>query len=488
MCTDSSDNGEEQQRRRPVIALSGASGYIGRNLLKELTADADVIALSRNGDERQDTDDVTWRSCDFYDADDAVKGLAGADYAVYLLHSMMPSAKLTQGTFQDMDVILATHFARAARKNGIRQIVYLSGMIPPDTDKDELSRHLRSRLEVEEILCSFGVPVTTIRAGLIVGPQGSSFPILSKLVRRLPFMILPRWTRTQTHPIALSEVVDALQGSIGRTDLENKVIDVGGPDVLTYAEMLDETAQLAGRKLRFLPFPLFTVHLSRLWVSLVTGTPKEMAYPLIESLIHPMVATDQNRVKGLSEGRIPFREAAEEALEEEQEQEQQAKKNKKEEGSSSSVADAAKRVARSDVRSVQRIILPPGKDAAWAGDYYVEWLSRFAGPVFRAEREGEISRLYLLGFRKPLLQLTYDAESSGPSHACYRISGGSFAKLSEVHGGRLEFVQIEGTRECVVAIHDYMPSLPWIVYKYSQAKLHLLVMWLYRRHLLRLKG
>ncbi|WP_020618549.1 NAD(P)H-binding protein [Paenibacillus daejeonensis] len=488
MRIDSSDHGEEQQRRRPVIALSGASGYIGRNLLKELTADADVIALSRNGDERQDTDDVTWRSCDFYAADDAVKGLAGADYAVYLLHSMMPSAKLTQGTFQDMDVILATHFARAAQKNGIRQIVYLSGMIPPDTEKDELSRHLRSRLEVEEILGSFGVPVTTIRAGLIVGPQGSSFPILSKLVRRLPFMILPRWTRTRTHPIALSEVVEALLGSIGRTDLEGRIIDVGGPDVLTYAEMLDETAQLAGRKLRFLPFPLFTVHLSRLWVSLVTGTPKAMAYPLIESLIHPMVASNQHHVEGLSDGKIPFREAAEQALEEEREQEKKAKKKKKEESSTSSVADAAKRVARSDVRSVQRIILPPGKNAAWAGGYYVEWLSRFAGPVFRAEREGDISRLYLLGFRKPLLQLTYDAESSGPGYACYRISGGSFAKLSDVHSGRLEFVQIEGTRECVVAIHDYMPSLPWVVYKYSQAKLHLLVMWLYRRHLLRLKG
>ncbi|GBF75115.1 hypothetical protein PA598K_03499 [Paenibacillus sp. 598K] len=470
-----------RDKRRPVVALSGASGYIGRNLLEALTADVEVIALSRNGDERQDTDTVTWRSCDFYAAEDAVSGLAGADYTVFLLHSMMPSAKLTQGTFQDMDVILATHFARAAQKNGIRQIVYLSGMVPPDTTKDELSRHLRSRLEVEEILGSTGVPVTTIRAGLIVGPQGSSFPILAKLVRRLPFMILPRWTRTRTHPIALSEVVNALRHSIGREELAGRIVDIGGPDVMTYAEMLDQTARLMGRRLRFLPFPWFNVYLSRLWVSLVTGTPKAMAYPLIESLIHPMVASEEHRIEGLSDGRIPFREAAKQALEEEREQAKEARKQK--DGSSSGAADAAKRVARSDVRSVQRILLPSGKDAAWAGDYYVQWLARFAGPLFRAEREGAVSRLYLLGYRKPLLQLTYDVEGSDPGYACYRISGGSFAKLSTAHRGRLEFVQIGGTRECVVAIHDYVPSLPWIVYKYSQAKLHLLVMWLYRRHL-----
>jgi len=418
-----SDSDEERPGRRPVVALSGASGYIGRNLLEALTAEADVIALSRNGDERQDTDTVTWRSCDFYAAEDAVSGLAGADYAVFLLHSMLPSAKLTQGTFQDMDVILATHFARAAQKNGIRQIVYLSGMIPPDTTKDELSRHLRSRLEVEEILGSTGVPVTTIRAGLIVGPQGSSFPILAKLVRRLPFMILPRWTRTRTHPVALAEVVEALRRSIGCADLEGRVIDVGGPDV--------------------------------------------------------------HRVEGLSEGSIPFREAALQALEEERKSSNREEQGRSKQPRSDAAVALAAQPARAvaDVRSVQRLILPPGKDAAWAGDYYVQWLARFAGPVFRAERKGEISRLYLLGFRKPLLQLTYDAEGSDPGYACYRISGGSFAKLSSAHRGRLEFVQIEGTRECVVAIHDYVPSLPWIVYRYSQAKLHLLVMWLYRRHL-----
>ncbi|MHB0881295.1 NAD(P)H-binding protein [Paenibacillus sp. SEL1] len=113
---------------RSRIALTGASGYIGHNLLQRLTEHADVIALSRNGDQRKNTEHVEWRSCDFFSMEDANQGLQGADYAVYLIHSMLPSAKLTQGTFEDMDVILAEHFGRAARNNGVKQIVYLSGI------------------------------------------------------------------------------------------------------------------------------------------------------------------------------------------------------------------------------------------------------------------------------------------------------------------------------------------------------------------------
>ncbi|WP_438494362.1 hypothetical protein [Paenibacillus sp. IHBB 3054] len=122
---------------------------------------------------------------------------------------------------------------KTARKNGIKQIIYLSGIIPDHIPQEQLSRHLRSRLEVERVLGSYGVPVTTVRAGLIVGPQGSSFPILAKLVRRLPVMVLPKWTRTQTHPIALSDVLLALKNSIGNTVLNGRAIDVGGPDSMS---------------------------------------------------------------------------------------------------------------------------------------------------------------------------------------------------------------------------------------------------------------
>lgn len=151
---------------RPVVALTGARGYIGQNLLKKIEKKADVIALSRNGDQYEDTEHVKWRSCDLHSMVDAEKALEGADIAVYLVHSMMPSAKLTQGSFEDLDVILADNFAQAAKKQNVKRIVYLSGIIPKDNEP--LSRHLRSRLEVENVLRAYGTPVTAIRAGLMV--------------------------------------------------------------------------------------------------------------------------------------------------------------------------------------------------------------------------------------------------------------------------------------------------------------------------------
>ncbi|SFB60587.1 Uncharacterized conserved protein YbjT, contains NAD(P)-binding and DUF2867 domains [Cohnella sp. OV330] len=473
---------EGSPAKRPVVALTGASGYIGRNLLQRLTPFADVIALSRGGVEGREAEPHTsWRSCDLFSLIDAERGLAGADYAVYLVHSMLPSAKLTQARFEDMDVLLADHFARAASKNGVRQIVYLSGIIPPDVPPGELSRHLRSRLEVEKVLASYGVPVTTLRAGLIVGPEGSSFPILLKLVRRLPLMILPKWTRTRTHAIALPEVLDALTATIGRTDLYRRSIDIGGPDVMTYKQMLGQTAEALGKKRLFIPFPAFSVYLSRLWLALITGTPKEMAYPLIESLVHPMVARNEERASGIGEGVITFRRAAEDAIREERERKlgrnRATGRQKRRPGKD-------ERAAKSDVRSVQRVRLPAGMDADAAAKSYLGWLNRAAGPLIKAVHDKkDIYRIRIAGRKAPLLELTYAEERSSPTRALYYITGGSFSSRKETHRGRLEFLQVPDSDECIIAIHDYLPALPWFLYKYTQAKIHLWVMYAFKRYL-----
>ena len=507
---------EERPLKRPVVAVTGATGYIGRNLLERLTAYADVIALSRSGDERKNEPHVTWRSCDLFSLIDAERALAGADYAVYLVHSMLPSAKLTQARFEDMDALLADHFARAASKNGVRQIVYLSGIVPADVPPDDLSRHLRSRLEVERILASYSVPITTLRAGLIVGPEGSSFPILLKLVRRLPMMILPKWTRTRTHAIALPEVLDALTATIGREDVYRRAIDIGGPDVMTYKEMLSQTAETLGKKRFFIPFPAFSVYLSRLWLALITGTPKEMAYPLIESLVHPMVAREERRVPGIGMGVIPFRKAAEDAIARERERESGGKAAKVREsgagnrrsgnGRSGNGGAGSKRFRsgsmhraenrnnsgsgkaappdKSDVRSVQRLRLPAGMDAGAAAQAYLSWLNRAAGPLIRVSHDpNDIYRIRIAERKAPLLELTYSEERSSPTRALYYITGGSFSSRKVTHRGRLEFMQLPESDACIVAIHDYLPSLPWFIYKYTQAKIHLWVMHAFRRHL-----
>lgn len=472
---------------RPRIALTGASGYIGHNLLKRLTDHYDVIALSRHGDDKENSEHVEWRSCELFSISDAEKALEGADYAIYLVHSMMPTAKLTQAHFEDMDVILADHFARAAKKNGIKQIVYLSGIIPEGVPRDKLSRHLRSRLEVEQILGSYGVPVTTIRAGLIVGPQGSSFPILAKLVQRLPVMTLPTWTRTETHPIALSDVLQALKKSIGSTELYNRAIDVGGPDIMTYKQMMMKTADVMEKKRAFHDVPFLTIHLSRLWVTLVTGMPKEMVYPLVESLAHPMVANPERKVEGISDGQITFEESAKSALEEEAKEKEKAKEKKEQASASSASAPAPATESVSDVRSIQRVVLPDGKNADWAGKYYMEWLGGIAKFLIRTEYDGSsIYRVYIRPSRQPILELTYSPELSSKDSAVYHITGGAFTKTKENHEGRLEFLQVPGTQDCVIAIHDYLPSLPWFIYKFTQAKVHLWVMYAFRRHLKRM--
>ncbi|QNR21272.1 NAD(P)H-binding protein [Exiguobacterium sp. Helios] len=464
-----------QTRKR--LALAGATGYIGHNLLNELKKKYNVIALSRNGDDKDDESHVEWRSCDLFSLQDTIDGLKGADIAIYLVHSMMPSAKLTQGSFEDMDLILADNYARAAKENGIQQIVYLSGIIPEETE--ELSRHLKSRLEVERVLGAYGTPVTTIRAALIVGPKGSSFPILSKLVKRLPVMLLPEWTRNQTHPVALPDVIHALGASVGREDLKDRAIDVGGPESMTYKEMILKTAEVMGKHQPTFDIPLMTVKLSRLWVTLVSGEPKETVYPLVESMVHKMVADPDKMVDGISDGKITFEESVRMALKEEQEEKDQ-KKQKKQSGHSSQKEEAL------DVRSVQRVRLPEGRDANWAADNYVSWLSSFAKPFLTSSIANEtVVKIQVPFVDAPLLELTKDPFQDA-EQATYRITGGLFAQVQEGSKGRIEFRQIPGSQECLIAIHEYVPALPWIIYKSTQANIHLLVMYLFKLHLLRL--
>ena len=144
---------------------------------------------------------VEWRTCDLFSLAQTELAVHGADVAVYLVHSMLPAARLTQASFEDTDLLLADNFARACAKSGIRRVVYLGGLIPR---ADGLSRHLQSRLEVERVLASRGAQVVSLRAGLVLGGEGSSFQMLMTLVQRLPVMICPAWLATPTQPIAIA--------------------------------------------------------------------------------------------------------------------------------------------------------------------------------------------------------------------------------------------------------------------------------------------
>lgn len=447
---------------KPVVVIGGASGFVGGELGRALAARFRVVGISRRAGPPAGPFSE-WRAADLLNLRQAEEALAGARFAVYLVHSMMPSARLTQASFSDLDLLSADNFARAAARAGVEQIVYLGGLLPEGTT---LSPHLESRREVEETLARHGVPVTTLRAGLVIGGGGSSFEMLVKLVRRLPAMVCPRWTQNRMQPIAIDDVVKLLAFAVGRRECFGEVFDVGAPEVLTYRELMAMCAELLGVRRLMIPIRLFTPALSRLWVSLVTGAPRALVGPLVESLRHEMIARD-HRLADMAGLRLePVREALARALAAPQQQ-HEAK---------------AKPRAPSVVRSVQRMLLPPDRDAAWAAAEYARWLPRWLRGLVRVDvdAEGNI-RFYSLGVRLPLLVLRYAPDRSTPERQLFFLDGGLLSQANTA--GRFELRQVLDRRTLLVAIHDYSPRLPWLVYVATQAQFHAWVMAAFRRHL-----
>lgn len=267
------------------IVIAGASGFVGKQLLSVLNKDHEIVGISRRP--RKSEGGIHWVQCDLFSLLDIERTLNGADVAIYLVHSMLPSARLTQGSFRDFDMILADNFSRAAKLANVKHIIYLSGIIPPDA---LLSEHLQSRLEVENILKSSGVPTTSLRAGLIIGPEGSSFEMMLRLVQRLPAMVCPYWTSTLSYPIAVWDVVAVINHCIENGPLETTdCLDICGPDPLSYEEMMRHLSLKLDKKHMFLPVPFVSPQLSKLWVRLITGAPKDLVYPLVDSLKTHMI-------------------------------------------------------------------------------------------------------------------------------------------------------------------------------------------------------
>jgi uncharacterized protein YbjT (DUF2867 family) len=445
---------------RPRVAVAGATGFVGRALLPVLAARADVVGLCR-GAPPGAPEGVAWRRCDLFSLREAEAALGGIDVAYYLVHSMLPSARLTQGRFEDLDLLLADNFGRAAARVGIGRIVYLGGLVPPGDCA--LSPHLASRLEVERALAAHGVPVTALRAALVVGPGGSSLDILLKLVERLPVMLCPAWTLTPSAPIALDDVVAALAHCLDDEATRGRICELGGPEVLSYREMMRAAARALGRRRLFLPVPFLSPRLSKLWVTAVTGAPRALVAPLVESLRHPMVPAERWLQERMGRPGRPFGDAL-----------------------AAAIAARAPRPA-SLVRSVQRLPRPPGWDAERVARAYEAWLPRFVRPLVRVEREGPHLRLAARGLARPLLVLEHQAARSGADRALLEVRGGLLAGPA-VGNPRLEFRLTPDGAHVLAAVQDFQPRLPWWLYRITQAQLHARVMGAFGRHLRRCAG
>ncbi|HYX75560.1 MAG TPA: NAD(P)H-binding protein [Gaiellaceae bacterium] len=285
------------------VVVFGATGTIGQPLVGQLTRDHDVIAVSRSP--QPTSDGVTWAQADATDANSLAPVLEGADAVYYLVHS------LGAADFEERDLRAAETTARAAEAAGVRQLVYLGGL---GDDSPDLSPHLRSRRETGLRLASGNVPVTTVRAAIVVGRGSAAFETIVALVDRLPAMITPRWVSTRTQPIALGDVVAYLAGVCGRDDAFGQTFDAGGPEVMTYREMMERIARLRARQPRIVEVPVLTPYLSSLWLHVITPVKAGVARPLVEGLRNETVVRDE-RIRELVPIRLtPFDDAARDAL------------------------------------------------------------------------------------------------------------------------------------------------------------------------------
>ena len=289
-----------------LVAVTGATGFIGSNLVKSLLAKGQKVrALVRRPEEY--TGPVEARRIDVFDRASLPAALEDINTAFYLVHSMKNKGR----KFAQMDREGAENFLNAAESSGVHRIIYLGGL---GETGPELSEHLKSRAEVGKILQSGRIQTTVLRAAIIVGPGSASWEMLRQLTERLPVMTAPRWVETRCQPIALRDVLDYLVGCVEEGATTGGTFDIGGPDILTYRQMMMQVADLLGKRVRIYGIPILSPRLSSYWVDLVTDVPSNVARPLIDGLRSEVICRD-NKIKSLIRVDLtPFREAVSLAL------------------------------------------------------------------------------------------------------------------------------------------------------------------------------
>jgi uncharacterized protein YbjT (DUF2867 family) len=288
------------------VLVAGASGFVGRRLCRALVEHGhSVRAMTRRPGTYDGAGEPVYG--DVQDSGSLTAALAGCRAAYYLVHSL--GAK----DFERIDREAARTFGAAAAEARVGQIVYLGGL---GRDEDELSPHLRSRREVESVLGASGVPVTTLRAAILIGAGSISWEITRQLVEHLPVMVTPRWVSTRTQPIAVTDVLRYLVGVLDNPDAVGRVFEVGGPEVLRYATMLRRVAALEGRRRLLIPVPLLSPRLSSLWLGLVTNVDPRTGRSLIDSMSNEVVVHDHGIRKVVPFAPMGYDEAVRLALEE----------------------------------------------------------------------------------------------------------------------------------------------------------------------------
>jgi uncharacterized protein YbjT (DUF2867 family) len=291
------------------ILLTGATGYIGKRLLPVLLEQGhEVVCCVRDKnrfpvEEAYQQANISLLEVDFLQDVPVSAAVKDIDAAYYLIHSMSANTR----DFDKLEAIAAHNFIRLVAQTSIRQIIYLGGI----TNEARLSRHLGSRRKVEQILSTSGIPLTVLKAGIIVGSGSASFEIIRDLVEKLPVMITPKWLNTRIQPIGIRDVLDYLTGVLGKPETLNRSYDVGGPEVLSYKEMLLQFARVRRLKRFIFTVPVMTPRLSSYWLYFVTATSYKLAVNLVDSMKVEVVARDNELERLLGISPMSYRESVE---------------------------------------------------------------------------------------------------------------------------------------------------------------------------------
>ena len=466
---------------KPKLVVAGASGFIGMALCAKLVADYDVTVLTRSRARVQRASDprVAWRRCDLFAPREVEEALEGFDYAVYLVNNMVPSARLSQARCGDMDVLVADNFGRAAARAGLRQIVHLDLLIP----RGDVPAQLRtSREEVARSLGAQGTPVTTLRAGLVVGPGGTLVRLVVDVATRLPFVLLPRWANGRKQPIALPDVIRAIVRAVGDESLYDRSFDLGGPRVLEVRQIMRRASELVDRRRPVLIVPLVPEFLFRWWVRLLSpDTHPDIVRRSVAAMRYDTVARDNELQREIARDAAPARMALDRSPDRSRRvlsaSPRQAHRRR----------DDAELRSQRQVRSIQRLSLPAGRTARWAIEHYFEWLPGFFLHSIRTtvDEHGDVRFVARLP-AVDLLRMRRVSERCASDRMVYAIEGGALAQVVASRSARIEFREVLDGAYVMAAIHDYRPTLPWRLYVVTQAVVHLLAMKTYAWHLRRM--
>ncbi|RDV37950.1 hypothetical protein DV096_12650 [Bradymonadaceae bacterium TMQ3] len=456
----------DSKRRR--LAIAGARGALGRALIARLPHHYNTIGLTRRPDQTLPEVDIT-RQVDLFSRKETFEGLRDTELAVYAIHQSRFRARLTQARLEDLDVLCADNFGRAAAHHRLSHILYVGCDTPPNAAHD-----LGRTREITDALGAHGVPVITLRLPIILDPRSALTHQMLALASHARPTLKPYY-RAEVAPIAMRDTVDACLAILANPDAFKGSYALHGPRALSFKDLVEALAARQEQSLTWRapgmvaslapsPSPVGEEWLDILQELLQTPTRHSRDFPFENVCHRPLTALDDALDACLQpdeDANVPARGAA------------------------------SLPPLPSLVRSVQRLPLPAGRDARWTAHEYVRWLPTALRFLIRATHThdnegGSVARFFIGPLPWPILELTLAPEVSASDRQLFWITGGLLAR--QTRQGRLEFRQIAHTDRIIVAIHDFEPRLPWVLYRFTQAIFHLWVVERFKRHLERLSA